>query len=198
MSLTIFSGTFNPVHITHLIVAETVKTELNLDKIVFIPSFIPPHRDLSLVEPIHRLNMVKLAIKGNNDFEVNDIEFKIGDKSYSFCTIQKLYEENPNINGKINFIIGSDAFGLIDSWYEAEKLAKLVNFIIVQRPDGSDINSIFENIKLNDFTYKIVNIPQMDISSSYIRSKIKENKSIKYLVPETVEQYIIANRLYLV
>ena len=196
MNFTIFSGTFNPIHITHLIIAETVKTELNLDKIIFVPAFIPPHRDFNLADPLHRLNMVKLAVKNNKNFEISDIEFKNEDKSYSYCTVKKFYENNPDIKGKINFIIGSDAFSLIDSWYEAENFAKTVNFIIVQRPDNIDINEIFKNIKIKDFDYKIVNIPQMEISSSYIRNRIKENKSIKYLVPDEVAEYIYLHGLY--
>ncbi|OGH97259.1 MAG: nicotinate (nicotinamide) nucleotide adenylyltransferase [Candidatus Melainabacteria bacterium GWF2_32_7] len=197
MNLTVFSGTFNPIHIAHLIIAETVKDELGLDKVTFIPAFCPPHRDRELANPDHRLNMVKIAIQDNPSFEISDIEFKRQEKSYTYLTIQDLFKKNPQISGKINFIIGSDAFKLIDTWYEAEKLAELLNFIIVIRPDNTEIGKLFENIKLKQFDFEIVKTPLLDISSSDIRRRIKKKKSIKYLVPRAVEEYIYDNNLYI-
>lgn len=196
MNPIIFSGTFNPIHIAHLIIAETVRCELNADKIIFIPAFIPPHREDNLADPFHRLNMVKLAIKDNPYFELSDIEYKTKEKSYSFMTIENLYQQNSDIQDKINFIIGSDAFSLIDSWFNAEKLSTLVNFIIIQRADGEKVENIIKNVKIKNFDYTIINIPQMSISSSCIRDKIKNKKSIKYLVVPPVEEYIYSNKLY--
>jgi len=107
MNLTVFFGTFNPVHIAHLIIAETVRDEFNSDKILFIPAYCPPHRNESLAEPLHRLNMVNLAIKNNNFFESSDIEFSIKDRSYSYITILKLLEKTPNITG-MSEVLGPD------------------------------------------------------------------------------------------
>lgn len=197
MNLTIFSGTFNPIHTAHLIIAETVREEIGTNKILFIPAFCPPHREKDLVSPDNRLNMVKLAVADNHCFDVSDIEFTRGKKSYSYLTVKELINTNPDLTGKINFIIGSDAFNFIDTWYEVEKLAKLVNFIIVVRPGNIEIKKLFENIQLKNFDFQIVKTPLLEISSSYIRKKIKEKKSIKYLVPKSVEKYIYKNKLYL-
>ena len=193
---TIYSGTFNPIHLAHLIIAQTVKDDLMVDKITFIPAYIPPHRDDNLAEPKHRLKMLKLAIQDNPDFELNDIEFRCKMKSYSYNTINKLLEEKPELTGKINFIIGSDAFSLIDTWHETEKFARLVKFIIVPREETFDVSELFEKVKLKNFNYQVANVPLIDISSTYIRRRIKEEKSIKYLVPKSVEEYIDRKNLY--
>ena len=217
MNPTVFAGTFNPIHIAHLIIAESVRVELNAEKILFIPSFSPPHRENDLASPEHRLNMVKLATENNPYFEVSDIELKLQGTSYSFNTIQELYRQNPEIEGQINFIIGADAFNHIETWYRYEELAKLINFIVLARPNHpldchSELDSesiqrtestCYTKQTLNQvqgdslFQYKFVEAPQIDISSSFIRQRIKENKSIKYLVPNNVEDYIIKNKLYL-
>jgi nicotinate-nucleotide adenylyltransferase len=197
MNLTVFAGTFNPIHIAHLIVAESVRTELNAEKILFIPAYIPPQKNNDLAEAEHRMNMVKLAIENNPHFEVSDIELKLQGTSYSYNTIQELYKQNPQIEGKINFIIGADAFNNIESWYKHEELAKLINFIVLARPKSKDVEEIVSNLRLKDFIYKFVEAPRIDISSSYIRQRIKEKKSIKYLVTNEVKNYIIENKLYL-
>ena len=194
MSLTVFAGTFNPIHIAHLILAESVKTFLDAKKILFIPSYIPPHREAELAPAEHRLEMVKLAIANNPAFEASDIEFKLKGKSYTFNTIKHLYQQYPDIKGKINFIIGTDAFLQIDSWYKAEELADLVNFIVLSRKGSLVMET--KNIKTENITYQIIEAPMIDISSSYIRQKIKNNESINYLVRDNVKKYIHQHKLY--
>lgn len=194
MEFAIFSGTFNPVHIGHLIMAESVKSELNLDKILFIPSFLPPHREDCFISPHDRLNMINLAIQNNRNFESSDIEIKRQEKSYSYLTVKKLMEQN-NLS-KINFIIGADAFSLIYSWYEVEKFAKLVRFIVIERPNNHKIKDIVNNINLKNIDFTAVKAPLIDISSSCIRERVKEGKSIKYLVPDLVDDYISQKKLY--
>jgi len=196
LRLTVFAGTFNPIHIAHLIIAESVRVELNAEKILFIPSFIPPQKNNDLVDAEHRLNMVKLAIKNNPFFEISDIELKLQGISYTYSTIQELYRQNPEIKGRINFIIGADAFNNIETWYKHEELSKLINFIVLARPKSKEVEEIISNLSLKDFSYQFVEAPRIDISSSYIRQRIKEKKSIKYLVTNEVENYIIENKLY--
>lgn len=202
MNLTVFAGTFNPIHIAHLIIAESVRTELNAKKILFIPSFIPPLKDNDVAEAKHRLNMVKLAVKDNPYFEVSDIELKLKGVSYTYNTIQELYKQNPEISGKINFIIGADAFNDIESWYRSEELVRLTNFIVLSRPNyninrHSELVSESKTMKqVQGDNWKFVEAPRIDISSSYIRERIKQNKSIKYLVTNEVENYIIENKIY--
>lgn len=196
MNLTIFPGTFNPIHTAHLIIAESVRSELELDKILFIPSFIPPHRDKDIIESIHRLNMVNLAIQDNKYFESSDIEFRRQEKSYTYLTIKQLIQENPELAGKINLIIGSDAFNLIDTWHESEKLSKLVNFLVVSRVKNIQNEKSLDQLRSKGFNFKIIKVPFLEISSSEIRNRIKDNKSIKYLVSKPVEEYIFDNSLF--
>lgn len=197
MNLTVFAGTFNPIHTAHLVIAEFVRAELNLEKILFIPSYNPPQKNINHTDYLHRYNMVAFALKDNAFFDVSDIEEKLSGISYSYNTISELYSQNPDINGKINFIIGADAFNNFRTWYEYEKLAKILNFIVVDRPKNLEIKDIIENINIDNISYKFVNSPKIDISSSLVRKRIHENKSIKYIVPEIVEKYIIENKLYL-
>lgn len=168
MKLCIFAGTFNPIHNAHLKMAQIALNKYEFDKILFIPAYNPPHKDTSLSE--HRYNMVKLAIKNFPKFEISDIEYKRKGKSYTYLTVQELYQKY-DIEGKINFIIGKDAVEKFDSWYEADKLRTLIEFIIFDRVSG-------------------------DISSSEIRKRIKENNPIDGLVTKEVGDYIERYNLY--
>jgi nicotinate-nucleotide adenylyltransferase len=195
MNVCIYAGTFNPIHIAHLAVAEHVRNEIAADKIIFIPSFSPPHKNNDIIDPLHRLNMVKLAVEDNAFFEASDIEFHLEEPSYSFHTIKKLYE-TLRIESKINFIIGMDAFERIDSWYNAEKLADLVRFVVVPRSENIELEHLSEKIKLKNIDYIFVKAPFIDVSSTLIREKLNQGKSIKYLVADKVEKYINENNLF--
>lgn len=197
MKLTIFAGTFNPIHTGHLILAESVRTSLNLEKIVFIPSYTPPHRENDLADPEARMQMVKLAIADNPAFEVDDIEFKLKGKSYTLNTINRLYKSYPEIKGKINFIIGTDAFMNLENWYYPEKLSKLVNFIVIARYSTPDTKKIINASNIKNIDYTLIETPIIEISSSLIRNRIKNNKSVKYLVSEPVRNYMTEKHLYL-
>lgn len=168
MKLCIFAGTFNPIHNAHLKMAQLAYKNHGFDKILFIPAYNPPHKDTALSED--RYKMVELAIQKFPYFEISDIEYKREGKSYTYLTILELYKKY-NIEGKISFIIGKDAYEKFDSWYEAEKLKELIDFVIFDRCEE-------------------------DISSSKVRQRIKENKSIKELVPEEVGDYIERHNLY--
>ena len=114
MKLCVFQGTFNPIHRAHLQVADYVSKNYDFDKILFIPAFKPPHKDYDPKMSFHRFNMVKLAAQGKLNFDVSDIEFRSDNKSYTYNTIRELYKIY-DIEGKINFIIGTDAFEKIES-----------------------------------------------------------------------------------
>ena len=192
MKLCIFPGTFNPIHRAHLKMAEYVLKNYGFDKIIFIPAYRPPHKDYSPDMCLHRYNMVKEAIKYNPKFEISDIEFKLEGKSYSYLTVLDLYKKY-NIDGNIKFIIGTDAFSQIKTWYETDKLKKIVDFIVFIR-DNKTVN--FENLKLDGYNFKFTNMPFTDISSTELRQRIVENKPIDNLVTEEVKEYIIKNGLY--
>ncbi|MBR6126673.1 nicotinate (nicotinamide) nucleotide adenylyltransferase [bacterium] len=184
MAICIFPGTFNPIHQAHLSMAEFALKNYSFEKIIFIPSYIPPHKNIDKNLAAHRYNMVKLAIAYNKKFEIADIEYKSEGKSYSLITVQKIIEEY-QVKEKLNFIIGADAFKEIKTWFRSDELSKLVHFIVFPR-DGFIIND--EDYK--NYSYEIANMPSIKLSSTELRTKhgIGTDKKI--------EEYIKANDLY--
>lgn len=181
MSICIFPGTFNPVHEGHLKMAEFALKHYNFDKIIFIPSYLPPHKEINKNLADHRYKMVKLAISNNPKFEISDIEYLSEGKSYSLITVKKIIEQY-EINGRLNLIIGTDAFAKIDTWYHADELKDLVHFIVFPRRNSE--------IDVKGWDYEIAPMEYIDISSTEIRNGLKHNDS------KEVEDYIEKNGLY--
>lgn len=194
MKLCVFQGTFNPIHNAHLRVADYVICKYDFDKLLFIPAFNPPHKECDKNLSIHRLNMVKLAVHSNEKFLVSDIEYKRGGKSYTYLTICELYKQY-KIEGKIFFLIGTDAFKTIESWYEVDKLKKMVKFIVFVREENFDI-SRYDYLKEKGYDFEFETLPFQDISSTELREKIKKNKNIDDCVTKEVEDYIYNHELY--
>lgn len=194
MKLCVFQGTFNPIHNAHLRVAEYIVNRYCFDKLLFIPAYDPPHKSCDLHFSSDRLEMVKLAVEDYPKFEVSDIEFRRGGKSYTYLTILELYKlYNPE--GKINFLIGTDAFKNIETWYEFEKLKKLVKYIVFVREDNFDISE-YDYLKKKDVDFEFQPLPYEDISSTTIRLKVQKGESICEFVPKKVEEYIKEHELY--
>lgn len=183
----LFCGTFNPIHNAHLRMAGFVLAEFGFERVIFIPSAVPPHKGTD-IEPHHRLEMVKLAVEGNERFEVSDIEFRMSGKSYTYNTILAL-------GGKYNFLIGTDAFEKIESWYEIDKLKKLLKFIVFKREKDVDV-SHFDYLREKGFDFAFTSLDFCDISSTEIRKYAVDGLSLNGLVPKAVEDYIYANGLY--
>ncbi len=187
----ILGGTFDPIHLGHLILAEQLAEKLKLDKVLFIPSASPPHKELNLVSSAKdRLEMTRLAVEDNHLFSVSDIELKREGKSYTVITIQKLKELYPD--SELYLLGGSDILDEIKIWREPQKIYELIRVVIGVRPG---FNRIY---KENEFFKKsiIVQINGLEVSSTRIREKVKKGESIKYLVPPKVEEYIKATRLF--
>ncbi len=188
MRIGIFGGTFNPIHIGHLILAQEIQVKLRLDKVVFIPVFLPPHKkSISLANARHRYKMINLAIKGKSSFEVSDIELKRKGKSYSIDTLKTL-KRIFGERAKFFFITGSDSLIELSSWKKVNEIFELSQFVIARRP-GFTIKGV-------PIGTKIIDITQIDVSSSAIRKKIKKSVPIDYLVPKSVIDYISKERLY--
>ncbi len=192
MKLCVFQGTFNPIHNAHLRIANHVAD--NYDKILWIPACNPPHKDCDKNLSLHRLNMVKLATEGYEKYEVSDIEYKRGGKSYTYLTICELYKQY-DIDGKINFIIGTDAFKNIKSWYETDKLKELVKFIVFKREDNIE-NSVYDIFRQDGYNFEFQTLPFKNISSSELRDKIKNGENVEDYLPKSVKEYIETNELY--
>lgn len=193
MKIAILGGTFDPPHLGHLILADTVLKELNYDKVLFIPSKIPPHKNISgEVSNEDRLNMLKLSIEDDKRFSFDDYELKNEGISYSIKTLNYLYQ-NYDIEGKIALIIGADLIKNFHKWKEPEKISELTNIVAVNREENDNLDK--ENIE--KYNIKIIIAPRIDISSTLIRERIKKNKAFRYFLNNKVYNYIISNKLYL-
>ena len=183
----IIGGTFNPPHVGHLIIAEQVADKLGLDKVYFMPNAKPPHIDTKeAIDPIDRARMVQAAIVGNSHFDIELLEVQRGGKSYTYNTMLQLTIEHPNYD--YYFIIGGDEVAYLNTWYRIDDLLHLVKFVGVNRPGQS-----------RESTYPVlwVDVPNLAISSTDIRQRITQHKSVRYLVPDLVAAYIVENGLYL-
>ncbi len=197
MSICVYQGSFNPIHNAHLEAAKYVHDRLGFEKIVFIPAFIPPHKsskDFNFDNAMHRLNMVELAVKEIPYFDVSAVEYTRNKPSYTYDTIVQI-KDIVKPEGKINFIIGTDAFIKIESWHKADELKKLINFLLFAREENFD-EKPFIGLKNKGYGYELMNMPYIDISSSLIRERVKQNKNICDIVPLKVEEYIKQNGLY--
>jgi nicotinate-nucleotide adenylyltransferase len=183
----ILGGSFNPIHLGHLIIAQNALEELHLDKVIFIPTNITPLKTRSaLIDPRHRLNMIKLAIKGNKGFAVSDIEIRRGGISYTIDTLSLLKKKYPY--AKLFLIIGSDSLKILKKWKDLKGIQKLCRIVLARRT-GSKITK--------GLSYQILTNPLIDISSMEIRRRVYLGLSLKYLVPDSVKRYIKKKRLYL-
>jgi len=188
----LYGGTFDPIHCAHLIIAQFVKEELALDKIVFIPSGSPPHKDVFTPADL-RLEMVRLAISDYPDFEISRVELENPDISYSVETIAELKNQFRLSRDELYWIIGSDSFLDLPQWKAPRKIVDMCRLIVVPRKSG-DFRNI-ENKFKTDAIY--VESPVIEISSTQIRELVGQNRSIRNWVPVEVEELIRAKQLYL-
>lgn len=198
MKLCLFQGTFNPIHNAHLKICEYAKKNFDFDKILLIPAARPPHKNYDESFSLHRLNMAEIAAKNIDYIEVSDIEYQRDNLSYTVPTVEEIYEKYP-VEGMINFIIGTDAFKNIESWYESEKLKNLVDFILFVREDEQSLKedeTYLQKLKGKGYNYRMMNMPFVDISSTQIRTNIHNSVPIKALVPDGVAKYIDKYGLY--
>ncbi len=217
MKFGIFGGTFNPIHYGHLRAAEEVCGMLKLDKILFIPSGSTPFRKPGLVSARYRYEMVKIAVRGNPFFDVSDIELKRRGVSYTVDTLSSLTGKFKN--AEFFLILGIDAFLDLPLWKESDKLLGLANIVVISRPGFSfaklasspyrkrvAVKTLrgFDKGDKTSLSFKagsgskifLCRITGLDISASGARRLIRSGKSIKYLLPDSVESYIISNKIY--
>ncbi|MDO5713633.1 MAG: nicotinate-nucleotide adenylyltransferase [Tissierellia bacterium] len=200
MRIGIMGGTFNPIHMGHLMMSEYIRDEMNLDKILYIPTGNPPHKQIEIVDALHRLEMVKLAIKDNPYFEVSNIEVERTGFSYSVDTVMALKKIYPK--DELFFLIGSDILPELKDWRRFDELAKSIEFILAVRPGYESISKeqIYWEINAlkEEFGAEItvVKTPRYEVSSTNLRSRLARNKSVKYLIPKDVISFIKENNLY--
>ena len=195
----IMGGTFDPIHYGHLMLAEQIRTGFFLDEIVFIPVGRAPHKALSdTADKFQRYEMTQRAISSNPHFSVSDIEINKEGITYTVDTIKEI-KASLNSNDALYFITGADALLLLESWKDYSELIKMVYFIGATRP-GINNDSLAKKINHLETTYdvqiELSYVPALAISSTDIRHRIEQEKSIRYLLPESVEQYISDHFLY--
>ncbi len=194
----VMGGTFDPIHIGHLVTAEEVRIEYGLDKVLFIPASNPPHKQDSQVTPaIHRYIMTVMATYSNPYFYVSSIEMERPGPSYTIDTVRELIKQFGDTMD-IYFITGADAIQDLPSWEQIDTLLELCHFIAATRPGCL---STLENVikRFGTLGRKRIHrlaTPELEISSTDIRERIKKGRSIKYIVPESVENYIYKEGLY--
>ena len=187
MRIGILGGTFNPVHIGHLILAEETREKLSLDRVIFMPTNIAPHKDnQDVASSCDRYKMLKLAIKTNSYFSVSDIEMKRKGASYTIDSLREFKNIYPS--DELYFIVGSDLLKYLDDWKDLSDIIKMVKFIVATRP-GYPLEKIPAYIKT-------IAIRAVDISAFEIRQAVKSHISFRYLVPEAVHSYILKRKLY--
>ena len=185
----IFGGTFDPIHTGHLITAQAVRELRKLDKIIFIPAYISPHKtDIPTLSPRHRLEMVKLAIKNISYFNFSDIEIKAANTSYTIETLKVLKEKHT----KIELIIGYDNILNFSTWKDPDEILKLAKLVVLNRKLSTEPKEMDRFYSSAIF----VDTPTIEISSSEIRERVYNNLPINFLVPEEVQKYIYHFNLY--
>jgi len=187
MKIGILGGTFDPAHLGHIELARKAKIQLKLDKIIFIPSYIPPHKDNEEILPWKdRYEMASLACKGSPGFAVSDIEFRLKGTSYTINTIKEL--KRMFQDAEIFFIAGSDYLKELASWKDIDELEKICTFVIARRA-GFAMERPPAHIRILDAEFP-------DISSTEIRRRAREGEPFKEFVPKEVYNYIITKELY--
>ena len=193
----ILGGTFDPIHMGHLITAEIVRVSAALDEIIFIPAARPPHKENKGEAPAEdRLLMVQCAVEGNPSFSVSDIELRREGPSYTVDTIAALSEQLGD--AELFFITGADAMNDLYRWHEPERLLRSCRFIVATR-QGAPLDELLiaEKFTAEERSHiQVLPTPHLEISSTVIRARVRAGLSIRHLVPRAVEEYIRERGLY--
>lgn len=191
MNLGIFGGTFNPPHYGHLIVADRVREELNLAKVYFVPSSVSPHKQhLSTLDSTYRMEMVRLAVLGQQQFESSSIEIERGGVSYTVETLEQF--KRMYSGASLYLLVGMDNLAEFSTWKSPEQIGALATVVVMTRP-GFQPHDIPARLPKG---FLHCPVPQIGISSSEIRERVRGGRSIRFLVPKPVESYIYYRKLY--
>lgn len=216
----IFGGTFNPIHVAHLYVAEIAREAMGLDEVVFVPAAVPPHKEVEYgVSAAHRMKMVELAIASNPAFRVSDCEIKQAPApSYSVRTVE-MFQEEYGDKAQLFFILGMDSFLDIGNWHAADKLVEKCDFICTFRPGSKHID-LGKHKYIREIDMVMIDMLDarardvgsvelvsgrnlwlvsgygMGVSSTDLRRRMRARKTVKYILPEAALSYIIENKLY--
>ncbi len=197
MRLGLFGGTFDPIHLGHLILAEACREACALDRVWFVVAGQPPHKQGERTAVAHRVEMVRIAIAGHPAFEVSELEAKRPGPHYSFETLEAIHRERPH--DELFFLIGADSLTDLPTWRRPERVAQLATIVVVNRP-GLDktagVTDVLPDFGPGSHPLRAVNIPPIGIASHDLRKRLIEGRSVRYQIPRGVEAYIDAQGLY--
>jgi nicotinate-nucleotide adenylyltransferase len=189
-------GTFDPIHIGHLILADQARERLELDEVLFVPAGDPPHKpDQVVAGADDRFEMVRLAVEDNEHFECSTVELDRAGPSYTIDTIREILGLLGG-STRVYLLMGADEARELMSWRDPYGIQALATIVVADRP-GSSFEDAIEPLP-KDFARKLVQLemPGVDVSSTDIRERVRTGRSIRYLVPQAVEDYVLQNRLY--
>lgn len=193
----IMGGTFNPIHMAHLIIAEEAYEQLSLDKVLFMPSKKPPHKlNEDIVSDQHRANMISLSIEGNDHFELSSLELNREGITYTADTLRELRAKYSDTS--YYFIMGGDSLFMVETWWKPEIIFELAHIVVAIRGEAKEElkNKITYLTDKYNASIHLLKTPNIEISSHELRNYKREGKSIRYYVPEPVYNYIIEQNLY--
>ena len=196
----LLGGTFDPIHFGHLLLAVHSYEKLRLDRVIFIPARLPPHKAEPVVEAAHRLEMVRLAVAEDQRFLVCDCELGRTEASYTIETVRQL-QSSLGSGTHLFWLIGSDMVADLPSWQKIAELVELIEIIVVSRPGSAGpeycvLESALMVEQIKRLREHKIDLPLIDISSTQIRKRIGAEQSVRYLLPRVVEEYIVQHKLY--
>lgn len=200
MRIGIFGGTFDPIHLAHLIIAEQSREQAQLDQVRFVPSFQPPHKaDTRVTLFDRRVEMLRLALAGRTDFVVDLIEQERPGPSYTADTLAEMHSRFPN--AQISLIVGSDCLPDLPGWYQPQRIVAQASLLVVARPSAEiwSREHLAEALTLQEpemLRLQIIESPLISFASTDLRQRVAQGRSIRYLVPRAVEEYIREKGLY--
>lgn len=200
MRLGVFGGTFDPVHYGHLLLAECCREECRLDRVLFLPTALPPHKPAEALTPAaYRVEMLKLAVGGHPHFDVCTYEADRGGVNYTFETLAALREQHSG--AELFFLMGSDSLRDLPLWREPARIGELATLVVARRPDAppapwEELSALLPPARLADLRRCQVEMPQIGISSRDLRRRVTEGRTIRFQTPRAVEKYIETQKLY--
>lgn len=200
MRLGLFGGSFDPVHLGHLVLAESCREQCQLDQVRFLPTGQAPHKQNgNVVSGKQRVEMLQLATAGHEAFTVDPLEVERGGTTYTFETLEYFRKTMPE--AELFFLVGADMLNDLPNWRNVAEVCEFAVFVSVRRagepePDFTPLENIASPERLEQFRRYQVEMPELGFSSTVIRRRIAENLSVRYRIPRAVEEYIVAHRLY--
>ncbi|MGB3905038.1 MAG: nicotinate-nucleotide adenylyltransferase [Anaerolineae bacterium] len=193
----VIGGTFDPIHYGHLAAAEEARVRMNLERVLFVVAGVPPHKLDEEVTPVeHRLAIVSLAIASNPHFEISRVDVDRPGPSYTVDTISILRKQWGQ-ETEVYFIMGLDSLAELPTWHHPQRLIQLCRLLAVKRPGfETDMAELEASVPGISSRVEIIDMPEVDISSSDLQQRVRDGLPIKYQVPEEVERYIMAHELY--